>query len=346
MNIAIIGGTGFIGGQVTAQLAALGHRLLVFHRGKQPSLVLPNIISLVGERQTLFSHTAAFRRFDPQVVIDVIGYSRRDARELVATFRDTAARIIVLSSVDVYRNRSGFFGHPEALPDLAPFTEATPLRTRFYPYADHTKPFDPETTYEKIHVEDTIRRSLPGRTTILRLAAVYGPGDRQHRLWPYLKRMLDQRPFILLETTQANWSWTRVYVENAAAAIVAAALRDDAREEIFNVGESTAPTEHTWVTRLAELTGWTGRILTLPNASLPTHLRTTYDWRYGFAMNCDKLRTALKHTAPVCLAFALRHTVEWETANPPPTPGSAQFNYSGEDAAIEASAVQNRKPKD
>lgn len=332
MNLAIIGGTGFIGGQVTAQLAALGHRLLVFHRGKQPLPNLPNTTSLIGERQTLSVHAAAFRRFDPAVVIDVIGYSRRDARELVATFRETSARIVALSSVDVYRNRSGFFGHPEAPPDLTPFTEDTPLRTRLYPYADHSKPFDPDTTYEKILVEQILRAALPHRTTLLRLAAVYGPGDRQHRLWPYLKRMLDRRPFILLESTQATWPWTRGYVENIAAAIVAAALHPSAHDEIYNIGELSALTEHAWVTRLATLTGWTGRILARPNAALPAHLRTTYDWRYGFAMNCAQLRTALNHTDPVTPDLALQRTLAWEAANPP-APNPAAFDYTAEDAA-------------
>lgn len=331
MNIAIIGGTGFIGGRVTTQLAALGHRLLVFHRGQQPLPTLPNATALVGERKTLSTHAETFRRFDPQVVIDVIGYSRHDARELAATFGDTSARIVALSSVDVYRNRAGFFGHPEAPPDLVPFTEDTPLRTRLYPYADHTKPFDPDTTYEKILAEQTLRATLPGRTTLLRLAAVYGPGDRQHRLWPYLKRMLDRRPFIFLETTQATWPWTRGYVENIAAAIVAAALHPSTRDEIFNVGEPTALTEHAWLTRLAEHTGWTGRIVTRPNAALPAHLRTTYDWRYGFAMDCGKLRTTLNHIDPVSLPLALQRTIDWETANPPP-PNPAQFDYAAEDA--------------
>lgn len=333
MNIAILGGTGFIGGQVTAQLAALGHKLLVFHRGSTPLPALPRGSSLVGERKSLSAHAAAFRRFDPQVVIDVIGYSRHDARELATTFGDSPARVVVLSSVDVYRNRSGFFGHPEAAPDLAPFTETTPLRTRFYPYADPAKPFDPETTYEKVHVETAVRAAFGARATILRLAAIYGPGDRQHRLWPYLKRMIDRRPFILLENTQASWPWTRGYVENVAAAIAAAALDDTARGEIYNVGEPTAPTEHAWVTRLAQFTGWTGRILTLPNPALPPHLRTTYDWHYGFAMNTAKLRTALRFIDPISSDLALQRTIAWETANPP-IPNPATFDYAAEDTAV------------
>jgi nucleoside-diphosphate-sugar epimerase len=35
--------------------------------------------------------------------------------------------------------------------------------------------------------------------TILRLPALYGPGDKRHRLFPYLKRMDDVRPAILVE---------------------------------------------------------------------------------------------------------------------------------------------------
>jgi hypothetical protein len=50
--------------------------------------------------------------------------------------------------------------------------------------------------------------------TVLRLPAVYGPGDAQHRLRPYLQRMLDGRPGILLHEGQAAWRWTRGYVRN------------------------------------------------------------------------------------------------------------------------------------
>jgi nucleoside-diphosphate-sugar epimerase len=333
MNIAILGGTGFIGGQVTTQLARLGHRLLVFHRGTQPPPDQPNVTSFLGERNSLSAHAAAFRRFDPQAVIDVIGYSRHDARELVAAFSDSPARVVALSSIDVYRNWSGLYGHRDHPPDLLPLQEKSPLRTRLYPYADPAKPFDPETTYDKILVEETLRAGLPGRTTILRLAAIYGPGDRRHRLWPYLKRMRDQRPFILVERTQAGWPLTRGYVENAAAAVVAAALHQITREATYNVGETAFFTEAAWITRLAASTGWTGRILTLPNPALPAHLRSPYDWRYGFGLDCKGLRAATGFTDPVPLSLALRRTLDWEVENPPPD-DPAEFDYRAEDLAV------------
>jgi nucleoside-diphosphate-sugar epimerase len=44
--------------------------------------------------------------------------------------------------------------------------------------------------------------------TVLRLPAVYGPGDPYRRFHPYIKRMLDLRPVILLDSTQYEWRWT------------------------------------------------------------------------------------------------------------------------------------------
>jgi hypothetical protein len=41
--------------------------------------------------------------------------------------------------------------------------------------------------------------------TILRLPMGYGPGDYQHRLPSYLKRMDDKRPAIILPRSVAGW---------------------------------------------------------------------------------------------------------------------------------------------
>ena len=333
MKVLVLGGTGFIGGQVTARLLQKRHDVMVFHRGSQNLKSYPGVAILTGERNNLSAFADDIHRFAPDVVVDVIGYSRHDAQELVATFKNSPARLVVLSSVDVYRNRTGFFGITEAPPYPLPLSEDSPLRTRFYPYADRTKTFDPETTYEKIHVEETVRSGLPGRVTILRLAAVYGPGDKQHRTWPYLKRMLDNRPFILVERNQAKWQWTRGYVENIAAAVVVAVLTDTARNQIYNVGEMVAPNELEWISRIAKITGWKGHIIELPNDALPPHLRTTFNWSYGFGLSCQKMRTALGFTDPVDLEIAMRRTIEWESLNPPTIGDAKMFDYTAEDDA-------------
>src|SRR5262249_33278795 len=121
-------------------------------------------------------------------------------------------------------------------PDPCPLAEDALLRENLYPYRAHAPgPADPMFDYEKILVERVVLSDpgLPG--TVLRLPMVYGPGDPQHRLFPYLKRMDDRRPAILLTEGQAGWRWTRGYVENIAAAVAHAAAADRAAGCITSV---------------------------------------------------------------------------------------------------------------
>ena len=120
------------------------------------------------------------------------------------------------------------------------------LRRARFPYRTAAVSPDHELyCYDTIPVEEAVVAAggdgLPG--TVLRLGAIYGPGDRQHRMFEYLKRMLDRRPFILLDQKQAQWRWTRFYVENAAAAVALAVTDARAAGRTYNIGQATALTE-------------------------------------------------------------------------------------------------------
>jgi hypothetical protein len=67
--------------------------------------------------------------------------------------------------------------------------------------------------YDKIPVARTIMSDPELAGTILRLPMVYGPGDMFHRLHPYLKRMDDRRPAVLIQEDAAQWRGPRGYVE-------------------------------------------------------------------------------------------------------------------------------------
>src|SRR5262245_26160210 len=103
MRILIIGGTNFIGPLLVHQLIELGHEVTVFHRGKTQASLPPLVDHILGDRCQLAVHEAEFRRLAPEVVIDMIAYTERDARSLVETFRGIARRSVVISSADVYR---------------------------------------------------------------------------------------------------------------------------------------------------------------------------------------------------------------------------------------------------
>ena len=144
-----------------------------------------------------------------------------------------------------------------------PLTEDASLRERLYPYraeepraADYPLSWADE--YEKILVERAVMGDpgLPG--TVLRFPAVYGPRDGQRRLFPYLERMDDGRPAILLGEGMARWRWSRGYVENVAAAVALAATDERAAGRTYNVGETETPTEAEWVRAIGGAAGWDG----------------------------------------------------------------------------------------
>jgi nucleoside-diphosphate-sugar epimerase len=336
MHVLIIGGTGFMGPHVVRGLLAAGHDVAVFHRGRTSADLPPGVVPIVGERKDLPAFANEFKRLAPQVVIDMVAYTEQDALGLVQTFRGLARRIIVLSSMDVYRSYENLQQGSDEIPDLRPATEDAPLRRALYPYRRLAKgPDDLSYHYEKILVERAVAGFPDLPATVLRLPAVYGPGDNQHRTVEYLKRMDDGRPAILLSQIRAGWRWSRGYVENVAAAIFLAATDERAAGRTYNVGEREACTEAEWVHRIGRAAGWAGEIVGLPEERMPAHLRTPYDWRHHCAGDTERIRRELGYEEPVNLEEALRRTVAWERTQPKDA-DAKQFDYAAEDATLAA----------
>ncbi len=333
MRVLAIGATGFIGAHVVRCLLDEGHEVAVLHRGDTNPDHLAGAEHIRTDRSALAEVRGELHRFAPEVVLDVIPYTEQQAQEVVEAFRGLAGHLVAVSSADVYRNYDGLRGKPTAPPDPVPLTEGAPLRETLYPYRGHDLPFAWAHDYEKILVERVVLGDpeLPG--TVLRLPAVYGPGDRQHRLRPYLRRMDDGRPAVLLEREQASWQWTRGYVENVAAAIALAVTDARAAGRVYNVGEENAATERQWVERIGAAAGWTGEIVQVPAELLPEQLRQPLDWRYHLACDTSRIRRELGYTEPVGLPDALDRTLEWERSQP--TAGESP-DYAAEDAVLRA----------
>ncbi len=342
MHILIIGGTGFIGSWVVRQLIGDGHVVAVFHRGHTTADLPPAVSHIDGDRNNLSAFASGFTQFAPDVVLDMFPYTERDAALVMQTFRGVAGRVVAVSSMDVYRAYGRFSRLEEGPPDLQPFTEEAPLRSRLYPYrASAQQPSDLAHNYEKILVEKEVMSDteLPG--TVLRLPQVYGPGDPQRRLFEFLKRMSDARPIILLEEGRAQWRWTRGYVENVAAAIALAVTNDRATGHTYNVGEKEAFTELEWVERIGKTVSWTGTIKVIPRFMLPAHLVLPYDWAHHLAGDTSRIRRDLAYEESVSVEEALRRTVAWERAQPPKQIEPSHFDYAAEDSAC-AKSQDNR----
>ncbi len=178
MKVLVIGGTNFIGPPVVRSLADLGHEVAVFHRAQTHADLPFAVEHILGDRRDLGSHAAEFRRFGPEVVVDMIAFTEQDASGLVETFRGLARRSVVISSADVYRAYGHFLAVESGLVEPTPLDEESPLREVLFPYRKQAQgPDDFLYSYDKIPVEQVVRGDpeLPG--TVLRLPMVHGPGD-------------------------------------------------------------------------------------------------------------------------------------------------------------------------
>ncbi|HHP7239309.1 NAD-dependent epimerase/dehydratase family protein [Longibacter sp.] len=332
MRILAIGATGFIGPPLVRRLVKHGHDVVVFHRGETDA-DLPDIVQhFHGDRNDLSEHRDAFEGIAPDVVIDVVPYTEAQAEQVVEVFEGIADRLVAVSSSDVYRNYDGWRGLGDHDPDPVPLDEEAPLREDLYPYRGYEGlDFEYAEDYDKILVERVLMNADGLAGTVLRLPAVYGPGNTQHRLAPHLRRMDDDRPAILMDEGQAAWRWTHGYVENVAAAIATAATDQQASDRLYNVGEAETPTEAERVRHLARVVGWGGDVVPVPSSELLKHLQAPGDWRYELETDTRRLRDELGYEAPVAMDEALRRTVEWERAHQSDAPAP---DYEAEDAVL------------
>jgi len=334
MRVLIIGGTAFTGPHVARRLFEMGHELTLFHRGRSQADLPPTVRHILGDRQRLADFSDELKRFAPHLVLDMIPLSEADAQQVMELFRGIAERVIAISSQDVYWAYGRLIGTESGPATTAPLQESSPLRTRLYPYRERVDPDHRLYHYDKILVERAIMglSELPG--TILRFPMVYGPGDRQHRLYPYLKRMDDRRPAILLGQTMAHWRWTRGYVEDMADAVVLAVTNPRAAGQIYNVGQKEAMSEAEWVVAIGRAAGWRGEVITLPEESLPEQLKPGIDPEQHLVVDTTRIRQELGYRETISLDESLERTIAWERTNPPEAVDPKVFDYATEDSIL------------
>jgi nucleoside-diphosphate-sugar epimerase len=343
MRVLVLGGTGFIGPHVVQSLAGMGHEVTVFHRGQTEAELPTEVRHLHAPELQLAPNcnidrwTDDFRRLHPEVVLYMVPIGEQDAEGVMSTFNGIARRVVAISSIDVYRAYGVLHRTEAGPPEPVPLTEDAPLRQKLYPYRGDppTKsPEEPGYWYDKILAERRVMSDPQLAGTVLRLPMVYGPGDGLHRLFPYLKRMDDQRPAILMDESLAGWRGSRGYVENIAAAIVLALIDERAAGRIYNVAEPEPLKEVEWVRRIGQVAGWSGEVVVVPKDRLPEHLRWPANLEQQFVVDSTRMRGELGFRELLSPAESLRRTVEWERARPPEKIDPAAFNYAAEDAAL------------
>jgi len=339
MRVLVIGGTNFMGPLVVKSLHEQDHDVIVFHRGKTTTNLPEGVKEILGDRRNY--PIEEFQNINPEVVLDMIPVIEQDGRDVMRTFKGIARRVVAISSQDVYR-AFGRVNLKESGPvDLSPITEDSPLRENLYPYRGETPrdaddPHKLQDDYDKILIERAVMSNphLPG--TVLRLPMVYGPGDYQHRMFAFLKRMDDSRPAILMDEVEAQWKWSHGYVENVADAIALAVTDERASGRIYNVCEPFTYSMAEWAEKIGEAAAWQGRIVRVPQGRLPEPLSWGINAEQHIVVDSSRIRQELGYAERVNIDEAISRTVAWERAHHPVKVDEKDFDYAAEDEFLRA----------
>jgi nucleoside-diphosphate-sugar epimerase len=317
VRVLVVGGTGFIGRPTVRRLVESGHEVTVFHRGKTLAQLPAGIQAVLGERERVREAGDRLRACRPDVVVDFIAFTAADVRGLLDALRGAAGRCVFLSSLDVYRAYDRLMRREQGPPGAIPIDEDAPLRETSFPRRSQaSSPEDVMWSYDKIHVEREAFSDAELRATILRLPAVYGPGDRtRHRVGSYLRRMDAGGAAFDLDRALSRWRWTRGYVEDVASAIALAAVDPRASGRTYNVGESDPSTEGDWVRAIARLAGYAGPVIEKERPDLPADVARELDecdFTHDLVLDTRRIHAELGWRPRTPADEALAASIAWE----------------------------------
>jgi len=328
MNVLVIGGTRFIGRAIVEELLRRGHTVTVYHRGRHEVEFSGPVAHVHGDRRDYSRFRTDLARLSPEAVVDVIPMNADDTRALVEALRGRIARSVHISSGDVYAP-----DQPIPIPEDAPTAPVEPVELRL---DDQTVP------YSKAAVEAIIREAQATGdfpATILRLPAVYGPGDPLAREWFFVKRVLDGRRRIALPDGGLGL-FHRGYVDDVARAVVLALESPQAIGRTYNVGHKRVLTVRGITEMVARVMGHQWQIVSVPAEGLPP--TNPYAPPYPIVYDLSRIRAELGYRESVSLEEGMQRTVAW-LVDHPPTPetwGLARylshdaFDYAAEGAVM------------
>lgn len=326
MRIAVIGGTRFIGRAIVDALVANAHDVVVLHRGHHEPPGLPAVPHIHVHRRDIASRRSELRSFGPQALIDTSAMTGEDA-EAIVSVAPAGARLLVLSSMDVYRAFAGVWSG--TVTDAVPLRETSAVRDEPPPDRGIVMPgYDYDAaTADNLRVERVYRSR---NATICRLPMVYGPHDYQRREEFILRRVRAGRRHIPIGS--GNFLWSRGHVADLADGVRRAIEDDASAGETYLLCEDRCASIELWARQIIAAAGSDAELIRVPDAALPADLEIGGHLPQHLLGDPAKARERLgwRHAEPV---ERVADSVAWHLANPP-GPTDDRADWSEDDAAL------------
>jgi nucleoside-diphosphate-sugar epimerase len=287
------------------------------HRGLTEPADLPPVRHLHAERRSWPSHQAELAEFAPDAAVDVSAGNGDGARAALSGLLP-GIRLLALSSCDVYRAYESVRAGTST--DAVPLTEQSPLRA--------TRNLDgPQ--WENLEIEEAY---LAAGATILRLGAVYGEHDYQHRFEPVLRRIRAGRS--QLPVGSGGFLFSRIYASEVARAVLAALATPASVGECLNIAETQTAPMRLFYQQLIAAARADLQLRRVPDQVLPADLKETRSLSQHLLVSSAKAGRVLgwHDTAG---PHELQQAVRWHLDHPP---AEADNDFTADDAAIAASA--------
>lgn len=173
MRILVLGGTSFVGRAIVEDALRTGAEVTLFGRGKTGAELFPELIRLIGDRDT--GDYGALRSDRWDAVVDVSGYVPRHVGQAMDALGDRAGRYLFISSHAVYQLAGVEPGSAEDTPRRPPVRDTEELDDDTY------GPL-------KVACEDDVVARYGSGATIVRPGKVAGPHDPQDGLTYWVRR--------------------------------------------------------------------------------------------------------------------------------------------------------------
>ena len=245
MRCLVTGATGFIGGGVLRGLQTAGHEVVAYVRESADSRSLydverivgdlgdPNRLAIAAAKCDAMVHAAGIA--DPAANADSLGWAHIAGTENVINAGKQAGckRLIHISCADVtlYDGPRSFWNEDQAPP----------------------RPFG-ELARTKLHAEELVRVSGKRgfRTTVLRPALVWGPGDTRHL--PGWEAEADQGGIRIIGGGKKLMATT--FVANLTHAVLCALQAKVVTGNVYNVVDTELAVSRDFFTELSTALGW------------------------------------------------------------------------------------------